>query len=56
MVPDAVTGLRFNLGLATDYLGGVRPELAVLVNVFRGRFKGDELAERVHLALMCPTG
>ena len=34
----------------------MRPELAVLVNVFGGCFDGDELVERVHLASMCPTG
>ena len=45
-----------NLELEAEYLGGVRPELAVLVNVFRGCFDGDELVERVHLAPMCPTG
>ena len=49
-------GHFLNLGLAAEYLGGVRPELAVLVNVFRRCFDGGELVERVHLASMCPTG
>ena len=52
----ASSGPLFEFRVSSRVLGGVRPELAVLVNGFRGCFDGDELVERVHLDSMCPTG